>query len=75
MKRAEPDPRLITLFERHYAEVLAYCVRRIGRTDQFCKRRYKMNETLAISIGCPSIKIPTQDRLLERIRLNISQMF
>ena len=33
MRRAEPDPRIVTLFERHYAEVLAYCVRRIGRND------------------------------------------
>lgn len=30
MRQTEPDPRLIGLFEKHYAEVLAYCVRRIG---------------------------------------------
>ncbi len=33
MKHAEADPRLIGLFEKHYAEVLAYCVRRIGRAE------------------------------------------
>lgn len=33
MKHSEPDARLTQLFERHYDEVLAYCVRRIGRND------------------------------------------
>ena len=33
MKSREPDERLTNLFERHYEEVLAYCTRRVGRSD------------------------------------------
>lgn len=33
MSGPDEDSRLTTLFERHYDEVLAYCTRRIGRTE------------------------------------------
>lgn len=33
MNGANPDERLELLFERHYSEVLAYCVRRIGSDE------------------------------------------
>ena len=33
MNKLEPDDRLNWLFENHYNEVLAYCTRRIGRTE------------------------------------------
>lgn len=33
MTATEPDARLTNLFEHHYDEVLAYCTRRIGRSD------------------------------------------
>lgn len=33
MNPIEHDGRLTTLFESHHAELLAYCTRRVGRTD------------------------------------------